>query len=140
MLQPVVTSSIDQSTLLDTHSTDFDTGIGPRVLIGFSPNACESWSVNYFSAFDFDGHSSISSPGELAAPGSLGQQGTDWSFADEMSIHYTSEINNVEINHMRTGAAFRSWPVSVSSTSSENYNITTISRRRHQLLSSSHAQ
>jgi hypothetical protein len=125
--QPVVESNIDQSTLLDTHSADFDTGIGPRILIGMRTSANEAWMVQYFSAFDFDGNSSITVPGGLAAPGSLGQTGTDWSFADQMSIHYTSEINNFEINHMRTWgnwsflAGFRFLDLN------EDYDITSIS-------------
>ena len=126
--QPVVVSSIDPTlTLLDTHDTGFDTGIGPRILVGFRTNACESWSVNYFSAFDFSGDATLTSQGSLAAPGTLGQLGTDWSFSDQMTIQYTSEINNVEINHMRNWgdvsflAGFRFLDLS------ENYNITTVS-------------
>lgn len=127
--QPVVVSSgsnPSSPSLIDTHDTDFDTGIGPQITVGLRTSPCSAWALQYFSAFDFQGDDSVFGQSSLAAAGILGQQGIDWSFADAMSTHYTSDLHNVELNHVHTWgcwsllAGFRFVDLT------EDYDITTV--------------
>src|SRR6185369_15897708 len=90
-VQPVVESISTESTIFDTHSADFDTGIGPRILLGVRCNCCSAWEMEYFSALDFDGSASVDSVGNLAAPGEFSQL-LGWSGANRMSLDYNSEL------------------------------------------------
>ncbi len=127
--QPVVITSGSQAptTLIDTHSTDFDTGIGPQVMLGVRTSPCSAWCLQYFSAFDFQGDSSVSSEGSLAAAGILGEQGIDWSSADQMSTHYTSDLHNVELNHVHTWGCWSLLSGFRFVDLTEDYDITTVS-------------
>ncbi len=123
--QPVVLS--DTSTVIDTRTTDFDTGIGPRVLLGLRTSPCSSWSIYYFSAFDFQGSASATIPGSLSAPGLLGATGIDWVDADTMATSYWSDLHNVEINYMHDWNDFSLLAGFRFVDLEETYNITTIS-------------
>jgi hypothetical protein len=100
-VQPVVQSIAPATTIFNTHSADFDTGIGPRILLGMRTTECDAWEVQYFSALDFSGQADIDSPGNLAAPGDLANL-SGWNQADAMHVDYTSELHNVEINYVHT--------------------------------------
>ena len=100
-VQPVVQSIAPATTIFNTHSADFDTGIGPRISLGMRTSECDAWEVQYFSALDFSGQADIDSPGNLAAPGDLANL-SGWNQADEMHVDYTSELHNVEINYVHT--------------------------------------
>jgi hypothetical protein len=96
-----VESISTESTIFDTHSADFDTGIGPRILLGVRCNCCSAWEMEYFNALDFDGSASVDSVGNLAAPGEFPQL-LGWSGANRMSVDYNSELHNLEINYVRS--------------------------------------
>jgi Putative beta barrel porin-7 (BBP7) len=99
-IQPVVQST-SGNTIFDTHSADFDTGIGPRILLGMRTTECDAWEVQYFSALDFSGQADIDSPGDLTAPGDFSQL-AGWTDANHMHVDYTSELHNIEINYLHT--------------------------------------
>lgn len=100
-VQPVIISSATSATVFDTRSADFDTGIGPRALIGLRTSDCTAWECQYFSALDMSGSSSVSSPGQLNAAGSFPQL-LGWDAIDGANVRYSSELHNVEINHVHT--------------------------------------
>jgi hypothetical protein len=100
-VQPVVESISNESTIFNTHSADFDTGIGPRIMLGMRPDACSAWELQYFSALDFNGEADVDSIENLAAPGALSQL-PGWTDADRMRVDYTSELHNVEINYLHS--------------------------------------
>jgi hypothetical protein len=98
-VQPVMFSSQTTSTVLDTRSADFDTGIGPRALIGLRTSQCSAWELQYFSALDMSGAVNIVSPNQLFVAGSLSQL---WGISDSANINYSSELHNVEVNYCRS--------------------------------------
>ncbi|MCC7085714.1 MAG: BBP7 family outer membrane beta-barrel protein [Pirellulales bacterium] len=100
VVQPVVLSSQTTSTVFNTHSADFDTGIGPRTLIGLRTSQSSAWECQYFSAIDMTGSGSVISPGQLTTPGQFPQL-PGWSNFSAASVDYSSELHNVEINYLR---------------------------------------
>ncbi len=101
VVQSVVESDLTSTTVFDTRSADFDTGVGPRTLIGLRTSQCSAWECQYFSALGMAGSASITSPGQLSAAGQFVQL-PGWNFADTMNINYSSELHNVEVNYLHT--------------------------------------
>ena len=58
------------------------------------------WEFEYLGVFDQDAGRSIELADELAIPGDLGLFTNNFFFADEVSVRYTSQMNNAEINRV----------------------------------------
>lgn len=97
--RPLAFTSPNDAVLLDTRTTPFEAGAGPRIVLGVDVDPCNTWEFQYFSAIGAE--ASVIGLGEsIHAPGELGQQSDDWSDANAMVSDYTSDLHNVEINYL----------------------------------------
>ena len=90
-------------TVLTTDDLDFDYEPGFRVLVGFVPDPClcphcSAWEASYFGVFDWSDSITAAGAGNLAIPGDLGLVSNNFSGADEIGLHYDSELHNFELN------------------------------------------
>jgi hypothetical protein len=99
--QSVVRSSPSGVTVLNSRSPDFDSGIGPRALIGIRTSECTAWECQYFSALDMTGTASIASPNSLTAAGQIPNL-PGWRLFNAADVQCESELHNVEINYVRS--------------------------------------
>ena len=98
--RPLVINLNTLDTLISAGDLDFDMGWGVRA--GFGVRTCDrwAWEFGYFSVFDQNADESVELADELALPGDLGLATNNFYFADEVSVHYTSQINNAEVNRV----------------------------------------
>src|SRR4029078_3744359 len=98
--RPVVINLNTQETLIGTDDLNFDTGWGIRAGFGF--RCCDDWGweFEYLGLFDQSAERSVVLEDELALPGDLGLSTNNFFFADEVSVHFSSQINNAEINRV----------------------------------------
>lgn len=99
VVRPVIMASPTDSTVFNTRSADFDTGVGPRTLIGLRTSENTGWECQYFSALAMSGSADISSPDQLVAADNFAQL---WGVLDAARIDYDSELHNVEVNYYRS--------------------------------------
>jgi hypothetical protein len=80
---------------------DFDVGVGPKVVLGISLNPEWSLQAEYFGVFGMDATAAFITPGnDLRVPEDPSFSG--FSFADQVTIGFQSQLNNVELNVLRT--------------------------------------
>ncbi len=98
--RPIVINLNTQDTLIGTNDLNFDTGWGIRA--GFGIHDCDNcgWEFEYLGLFDQSAARSVKLADELALPGDLGLSTNNFYFADEVSVHYSSQVNNAEINRV----------------------------------------
>src|SRR6476659_1932876 len=98
--RPIVSNLNTQDTLIGTNDLNFDAGWGIRA--GFGVRRCDNWGweFEYLGLFDQSAGRSVELADELALPGDLGLSTNNFFFADEVSVHYSSQINNAEINRV----------------------------------------
>jgi hypothetical protein len=81
-------------------ANDFDVGVGPRVVLGISPNSDWSLQAEYFGVFGMDATDAFIRPqGNLSVPDDPNFPG--FSFSDQITTSFHSQLNNVELNVLR---------------------------------------
>jgi hypothetical protein len=98
--RPLVLNLNTQESLISTGDLDFDAGWGIRAGFGFRQCGSWGWEFEYLGVFDQDAGRSVELADGLAIPGDLGLFTNNFFFADEVSVRYTSQINNAEINRV----------------------------------------
>ena len=98
--RPVVINLNTSDTLISTGDLDFDTGWGIRAGFGIHRSDSWGWEFEYLGLFDQEAARSVELADELALPGDLGLATNNFFFADEVSVRYTSQVNNAEVNRV----------------------------------------
>jgi hypothetical protein len=98
--RPVVINLNTQDTLIGAGDLNFDAGWGIRA--GFGIHRCDDlgWEFEYLGLFDQSAGRSVELADELALPGDLGLSTNNFFFADEVSVHYSSQVNSAEVNRV----------------------------------------
>jgi Putative beta barrel porin-7 (BBP7) len=98
--RPIVINLNTQDTLIAPDDLNFDSGWGIRA--GFGIRRCDNlgWEFEYLGVFDQNAGRSVELADELALPGDLGVTTNNFFFADEVSVRYSSQINNAEVNRV----------------------------------------
>jgi hypothetical protein len=100
--QPIVLDAQSQ-TLLSAGSLDFDLETGMRFWLGRSIKGCYAVEGGYFRVDDWTATAAVTGDNNLRLPGDLALASFDYLDADQMRLDYSSEIQNAEINLVRTG-------------------------------------
>lgn len=103
----LVFNSTTGDPLLSTGNLFFNGNGGFRVLVGWRPNPCccpncSAWEASYFGLWGMNANRSVSGPGNLAIPGDLGLSSNNFFLADTIGVNYSSQINNVELNCIKS--------------------------------------
>lgn len=98
--QPLVLNLNTDQTLLSTRDLDFNAAGGVRAGFGIRDGCGVAWEFNYLGLFNQSASAFIAVPDELALPGDLGLAVNNFFFTDQVSVRYTSQLNNAEINRV----------------------------------------
>jgi hypothetical protein len=82
-------------------ANDFDVGVGPKIVLGISPNPDWSLQAEYFGVFGMDATATFIMPeSDLLVPEDPSFPG--FSFSDQVTTRFQSQLNNVELNVLRS--------------------------------------
>jgi hypothetical protein len=101
LLDPTALGPTQSNVLLSTGDLNFNWQVGPRILIGHDFDAFHAIEASYFGIFNFKETATRTGTNDLNLPGDLGADAPfDFFNADQMTVNYTSVINNAEINYL----------------------------------------
>ena len=98
--QPLVLNLNTEQTLLSARDLDFNAAGGVRAGFGIRDRCGIAWEFNYLGLFNQSASAFLAAPNELALPGDLGLAVNNFFFTDQVSVRYTSQLNNAEINRV----------------------------------------
>jgi hypothetical protein len=88
--------------LAGTGSLTFGMQPGVSTLLGYRCNSCDAFELSYFGIYGWQANQTIVGANNLALPGALGASSQDLFAADQMTLRYRSQIDNVEANFVRS--------------------------------------
>jgi hypothetical protein len=96
--RPLVLDVNSGDVLLSVGDTDFDWDGGLRV--GYACREYDAWGVEfvYLGYFDQTASASVTSSDDLRLPGALGLAVNNFFAADNVRVHYTSDLQSAEAN------------------------------------------
>jgi len=89
-------------TIFTTRSMTPTTGPGVRLFVG--EHGCDEtgWEVGYWGVYGWYGDVRADVPGGLAVPGELGENVRGWDSANTVQANWSSTLNVVELNLLRS--------------------------------------
>src|SRR5262245_28411899 len=99
--RPLVLDLNTNDVLLSTDDVDFDWDGGLR--IGYCARVSQCWSIElgYLGVFDQSASNDVELADSLMLPGDLGLQVNNFFGADDVDVHYSSDLHSFESNLVR---------------------------------------
>jgi hypothetical protein len=92
-------SSFPGTTVLSTGAPEFNMEAGARATIGWRATPCDAFELTYFGIFGMNASATATGDNSLAIPGDLGLASLDFFAAERMTLEYSAQLHNVELNY-----------------------------------------